>query len=51
MLTTMFNNSNESEDGEEEEKIEKGMQEFFIHPIVYPSLDSLTADLHFKTFK
>ena len=27
------------------------MEEFIIHPLVYPTVESIIRDIHFKTFK
>ena len=27
------------------------MEEFVIHPLVYPTIESIIRDIHFKTFK
>ena len=36
---------------QDDESVELKMQEFVIHPLVYPTLDSIIRDIHFKTFK
>lgn len=46
----MFRNSIISSRSQEDEEIEQKLEEFVIHPLVYPTLDSLIRDIHFKTF-
>ena len=35
----------------ENEHALKKMEEFIIHPLVYPTVESIIRDIHFKTFK
>lgn len=52
MLNSMFDHSlASSPEDEEDEAVEKKLQEFVIHPLVYPTLESLTQDINFKTFQ
>ena len=53
MLSKMFGHPDleESVDSAESERIQEKLHNFYIHPLVYPGLDSLMADINFKTFE
>ncbi|CAI2385032.1 unnamed protein product [Moneuplotes crassus] len=53
MLSKMFEHPDLEEPGESEHSdiMKEKLHDFYIHPLVYPSLDSLLEDLSLKTFE
>jgi hypothetical protein len=46
-LNSMFQNSLISQTSQDDELLEAKLQEFVIHPLVYPTLESVIRDIHF----